>query len=262
MGSIVTNERSAYILDGAELISEDREMASHWASAHINNNAAYRWVVGKYVEADSPNSNNQMWSLSDLETARTSIQHSPMNILHHQNHIVGTFIGTDMMYPTKAQAQEGITNPYVEAIGVFWRYYFPNELAAVEKYHKEGSLFFSMECVAESITFRAKDGTSQEFDYEGPQSPSYGSWGEDKSATRQLNKPHFLGGALIFPPARPGWAGAEVKELSSKVKQHSDEAEAAYETFKEHAPHLKPEVWEELMLTVMQHLHTKEPQSL
>lgn len=249
MGSILTTPCSHILIDRAILVPEDREIASHWASSHMNGNPAYRWVIGKYVEADRPNSNMQMWRLNDLQTAQSTIIHAPMNILHHQEHIVGTFVGAEMMYPTNDVAQQ--TNPYLEVIGAFWRYYYPTELAVVEQSHAEGSLFFSMECVARTMTIIRPDGESASFDYDGPNSASYGEWGQSSENIRRLDEPHFLGGALIFPPKVPGWKGANVQELSEIVAANPTEAKSAYDTFAEGAPHLDSSVWEELMLSVM-----------
>lgn len=246
MGSILTTERTLMFMDKAEIVSVDFDIASHWAAKYINGNPAYKWVVSKYVEADNPNSNRQMWSLADLESNHSTLHHAPLNLLHQQSDIVGTYVGSDVIY-----SKDGSANPHVESVAAFWRHYFPNELAAMEKFHKEGTLFSSMECVSETVTFIAADGRSEEFPYEGPRHPSYGDWNKDSTAARRLNKPHFVGGALIFPPVRPGWGGASVQELSEFIKDHEQEAEFAYHTFKKGAPHANPDVWEELMLHVI-----------
>ena len=253
MGSILTSACSHILLDRAVLLPEDRELASHWASEYINGNPAYRWVIGKFVEADRPNSNMQMWRLNDLKESQSTIDYSPMNILHHPQHVVGTFVGTEMMYPSGSsdEAQEQQLQPYIEAAGAFWRYYYPQELAVIEKAHAEGSLFFSMECVAETMTFVDPAGEEKSFDYVGPMSDTYGEWGKSQANIRRLDGPHFLGGALIFPPKRPGWKGANIQELSEIVAANEEEAAAAYDTFAEGAPHLDPSIWEELMLHVL-----------
>jgi hypothetical protein len=251
MGALLTTPTTHVLLDQAFLVPEGRDFASHWAGKFINGNPAYRWVVGKYVEADRPNSNMQQWTLTDLESANTTIAHAPMNVMHRPQHIVGSFVGSEILYPIAGNDSAEDSTPHIEAVGAFWRYYFPTELAVVERAHNEGSLFFSMECVAETFTFFRPDGTSKSFPYVGATHPSYGEWGADPKNVRQLDKPHFLGGALIFPPKRPGWTDAKVQDMSDLVKDNSAEAEAAYMTFAERAPHLSPAVWEELMLGVL-----------
>lgn len=282
MGISLETDCSYVFLDSATLLPDDRDIAGHWASNYINDNPAYRWVVGKYVEADNPNRNNQMWALSELEGSKASILHAPLNILHRPQHIVGSFTGAEMNYPTDAASKketdshpndpnndEGPNNdmkkkkkakksvsdvtdpyPYMGAVAAFWKSYYPTELVVVERAFNEGSLFFSMECVSDTITFKTPAGLTETFKYAGPKSPTYGSWG-DRANIRQFNKPHFLAGALIFPPAAPGWQGASIKEISKKVDANISDAEIVYEMFKGASPHLAPTVWEELMLSVV-----------
>jgi hypothetical protein len=252
MGTIITTPCSHILLDQAVIVPQDRDVASHWASQHMVDNPAYRWIVGKYVEADAPNSNMQQWRLGDLEVARETVKYAPLNVLHRPEHIVGNFVGTEMLYPTRNPQDEAAqVQPFIEAVAAYWHYYFPTEFAIVERSFNEGSLYFSMESVAESIEFISPEGESAEFPYVGPQSESYGAWGKDPQNIKQLNRPHFLAGALIFPPTRPGWKGAHIKDLAALIQAHESEAEAVYETFKQGSPHLSPEVWEELMLDVM-----------
>lgn len=253
MGAILTTPCSHVLFDRAVLVPDDRDIADHWAKSVINDNPAYRWVIGKYVEADNPNQNNQMWTFDGLNDKAETVLHAPMNMLHRSNHIVGAFVGVDMMYPTTETAEDGL-RPFIEAAGAFWQYYFPNELAVITQAHNEGSLFFSMECVSETLTIIRPDGASQEFPYMGPAAEPYGEWGA-KENVRRFNNPHFLGGALVVPPAKPGWKGAEVKELANMISQNQEEAGAVYEAAKAGAPQLDESVWEELMLTVMARAH-------
>jgi hypothetical protein len=254
MTTLLESKTTHMMIDQAMLVPEDRDMASHWASDLMNNNPAYRWVVAKYVEADAPNSNRQQWTLSDLEERSSTVNHSPMNMLHRREHIVGNFIGQEILYPiagndTVEEAEQ--RNPYVEVVGAFWKYYFPNELASVERAFSEGSLFVSMECVGEHMTFIDPSGESKSFDYMGPSHESYGAWGLSKSNIRQIDQPHFLGGGLIIPPQKPGWKNATVKELSTMIDDNEIEAEMVYKSFAEKAPHLDSATWEDLMLVVM-----------
>lgn len=252
MGLSLETSRSHVFLDGAILLPDDREIAGHWAESYINDNPAYRWVVGKYVEADNPNSNNQMWTLDELQKAKKSITDAPMNILHRPQHIVGAYTGAEMNYPISeaADASDPTTHPYIGAVAAFWKYYYPTELAVVEMAFNEGSLFYSMECISDTITFRSTSGEEATFPYAGPSSSSYGDW-NDRSNVRQLNGAHFLAGALIFPPAKPGWKGANIKELANIIDKNDVAAEAAYEMFRSGSPHLSSVAWEELMLSVM-----------
>lgn len=254
MSVLVEGKNSFFIGSQAELLTEERETASEWASKHIKHNPALKWVLGKYVEADNPNSNKQFWALEDLRMSQPTIEHAPMNILHRPRNIVGAFVATEMMYP--AEEHSDIVNPFVEALGVFWKYYFPDELKAVEAAHNEGSLFFSMECVADTITCAGENGCESNFKYAGATSPTYCDHLNQHVSIKQLNKPHFLAGALVIPPAKPGWTKASIQSLSTLVQEHADETERVYEELAAAAPHLSPKEWEFQMLKIMEKAHS------
>jgi hypothetical protein len=238
--------------DACTLLPEGRDIASHWAEALVIGNPAFRYIVGKYVEADNPNRNMQQWSLADLPEAQISIRNSPLNVLHRQQHVVGSYIGSELLYPTSSAEEGG--RPFIEAAAAFWAFYFPDELKVIEKAHNEGSLFYSMECIGKSMTFIRPDGThSEEMPYLGAYHESYGEDGSNPENIRQINHPHFLGGALIFPPKRPGWKDAKIHQVAEMVNKNAAEAEELYSTFEAASPHLESAVWEAMMLEVMTH---------
>lgn len=250
---VVEGKNSFFLADRAVLIGAgDRELA--WAEKHVHQNPALGWVLGKYVEANKENSNKQYWALDDLHIAQPTITHAPMNLLHDERKVVGAFVATEMMFPIEGE-MASVLNPYVEALGVFWKYYFPREYKIVEAAHAAQSLYFSMECVAQTITCAGEGGCTSEFEYKGPRHETYCAHLNGGESTKQLNKPHFLAGALIFPPDRPGWKGAEVHDLSSLVKEHQVEAELAYEGVKQESPDLNPQQWEALMTQIIAHAH-------
>jgi len=253
MSIVVPGSRSYFLGARARVIDDQKELAAeNWYSDHIAANSALKWIVGRYVEADNPNQNRQMWTHADLTMAEPTIQYAPMNLLHDQKNIVGTFTNTSMMYPTDELAQEGV-NPWIEALGAFWKAYFPEELELVERAHAEGALFFSMECIGESVTFHTADmGENETFPFKGAFHESYGDWNKTENAIRQINNPHFLGGALILPPTQPGWKGAEITDISRYVKQHAAEAEEVYNSIEADSPHLSSHQIEEVMLGFLQ----------
>jgi len=242
----------ADVLDAEQAVADQ-----HWAAAMVNSNPAFRWIVAKYVEGNKPNKNNHLWAAEDLAASVDTVQYAPMNMLHEQNHIVGSFTGSKFMKaephgsldPSTAQ-QQADQNPYIEVVGPFWRYYFPNELATVEKAFAEGSLFISMECVAETARWHNQNGETKDFQYMGPSDASYGEW-QKQGNILQFVKPHFVGGGLIVPPKKPGWGGAEVKQIAELVEEYQQESEDVYEAIAAAAPHLDPKVWEELMFVTM-----------
>lgn len=251
MTVVIEGTKSFFLADRARILDDSRDTA--WAEKFVRPNPAHKWILGKYVEANKANSNKQLWALDDLRMAQPSIQHAPMNMLHHPRSVVGAFVATELVYPvnqTDSAAYE-YENPFVEALGVFWNYYFPDEYKVVEAAHASGSLFFSMECVAESILCTGEGGCGTEFAYDGPRSETYCDHLNEGQSDKQLNKPHFLAGALIIPPERPGWKGAEIKDISSLVKEHKAECEMAYDGVSSETPHLSPAQWEYLMAAIV-----------
>jgi hypothetical protein len=250
MTILTESENSFFLTSSAVLVDTDRDMAAEWASKYIVNNPAIKWVIGKYVEANNANSNGQYWSLEDLRMNQPSIKHSPMNMAHRAHEIVGTFVESEMIYPSTAEE-----NPYIETLGAFWKYYFPNELADVEQAFRTDSLFLSMECVSDSVTCVGPMGCGQTFDYAGPMSETYCDHIRSRASYRQLNNPWFLAGALILPPNRPGWKSADVKELAHTV---SDEIkDQIYHSIAQESPHMSPEEWEDMMFKILEQTFRK-----
>lgn len=253
MTTALSTERAQIMIGSADLWPEAAKAShpGHWAGDYVNDNPALRWIVAKYVEGGNPNRNNHFWAPEDLKTSVASVHNTPMNMLHKAHYVVGSFTGAKYMESDhgKALAQE-VDNPYIEVVGPFWRYYFPNELATVEAAYKEGKLFVSMECIAETARWHRPDGETQDFPYRGPNHASYGEWGTTENML-QFVRPHFLGGGLIVPPVNPGWGGAIVREIAQIIDDHPEEAATIYEAIAERAPHLAPSDWEEIMLMVM-----------
>ena len=252
--TIVLERQSSYTLaDQAWLVEEDRELA--WAEKHVVRNPAFKWVLGKFVQTDQANQNGHVFDLEEMKTAKDSVLHAPMNMLHRPKQIVGTYVATEMIYPTGADAQSAAeaaglaveTTPYLEALAAFWRYYFPEEYDMVERAHSTGNLFFSMECVPEKLRCEL-DGCGREFDYKGRQDPSYCDHLNQPRSRKLMMHPHFTAGALIIPPARPGWRNADVKELAMAT---DEERQALYDQISEAAPHLDAKAWEGLMERLM-----------
>lgn len=245
---IVEGKNSVQLAGQAWVVEDGRELA--WAERHVGHNPAHKYVLGKYVEAETANDNGHIFDTKELETAQASIAHSPLNLLHHPQYIVGAFIASEMVYPIQANAGvEKPANAVVEALAAFWRYYFPEEYKEVERAHGMGSLFYSMEAIPVSVTCAAV--CQQTYPYLGRQSDTYCAHLNAPAAARRLNQPHFMGGALIIPPTRPGWKGADITELSALISADEGHAEALYEGFRADAPHLSATTWEEMMLTVL-----------
>lgn len=235
-------DNSFLFIDRAYVVNDEIETASEWAAKHITTNKAIKWIVGKYAEADQANSNGQFFELAGLRVAQPSIQFSPMNIDHHQNEIVGTWTASEMLYPKSGNT---IANPYIEVLGAFWRAKFPETMQRVESAFNTGMLALSMEAIGESVTCVGNDSCGKTFDFKGPFDPSYCDHINERASDRQLNKPWFMGGALILPPNKPGWGQATVDEIA---KHFSDErAQSILDEIEVSNPELTPKEMEKLM---------------
>lgn len=229
---------------GSRAVILDQSYEKAWAEKHVIPNRAHSYILGKFVEADQANNNGQFFQMAGLRMAQPSIAHSPMNIDHHPGKIVGAFVGSDFVHPTSG---EGASNPYIEALGVFWKSHFPEEWAKVQQAHDAGHLFFSMECVPGKIGCIGEGGCGQVFEYAGQTSPTYCEHINHRTADRDLIDPHFTGGAVLLPPVRPGWSDANIHSL---VARHVEDVEAARE---DDAPAMtsEAEIWERMYAEMM-----------
>jgi hypothetical protein len=211
---IYANAPGVFIDKFEDLKSEAQQSHLTWAEDSVTDNDAIGWIMANYIEADKPNANRHMWTFEDLLEAQHTIKYSPMNVLHNAKNIVGVWVDQNMIYPVADAG--GIEHPYIEVLGAFWLGLNPDLAQLVQKYYSEGSLFVSMECIAETITISA-DERQETYAYKGPTHESYGDIQNIPGAISQLNKPTFIGGALIFPPANPGWRGANVTALACEI---------------------------------------------
>lgn len=243
---IVEGPNSVHIAAPAALVTEDRELA--WAEPHVIKNPAFAWVLGKYVSTGNPNDNGHIFDLDELRASRESVVYAPMNMLHAPQSIMGTFVANELVYPTGTN-QEGAavveTTPYLEALAVFWKFYFPEAYETVRMAHNEGSLAWSMECIPETVT--CAGGCDNTYPYMGRQDASYCDHLNAPGALKKLNKPHFTAGALVVPPARPAWKNASVTELSVQVRQQLEAADALYTATAAEFPNLTSAQWESMM---------------
>lgn len=237
----------AWVMDAATRGLRGMESASSdWATAHMIPNEAISYVLGRFVEANKANNNKQYFKLAALEEAQSSISFSPVNI-NHQSTPVGCFVASAMQYPK----DEG-ENPYVEALSAVWKMYIPEAYALIQRAYAEGNLFYSMEAVPESLSTVGGEDDTKEYAYKGIKDDSYPDSINARSCEGiVLNKPHFVGGALIIPPAKPGWSNADVKQMSKFMGQTWETAEAIYAGAQTIAPDGDPAIWEALMGQLM-----------
>lgn len=252
---VVEGQHSVHIAAPASLVTEDRELA--WAEPYVQKNPAFAWVLGKYVTTGTANDNGHIFDLAELRDARKSVIYAPMNMLHAPHQIMGAYVANELVYPVGGvqerpaeAAAVAEMNPYLEALAVFWKYYFPNAYKAVEAAHAQGALAWSMECIPESVT--CAGGCTSTFPYKGRMDDSYCEHLNQPQALKKLNRPHFTAGALVIPPARPAWRNASVTELSTFVRQELEAADVAYAQTAAEFPHLSAKEWEAIMGELLQ----------
>ncbi len=207
----------------AWLVTQDREMA--WAEDLIRHNPTYAWILGKYIGTGTPNLNGHIFDATESATTKDSLIYAPMNMLHSPRAIMGTYVGAELVYPTNgpdlsASAALGLppeTEPFVESLAAFWKYYFAEEYELVRMAHAEGSLAQSMEAIPASVTC-ATGNCGQTFPYAGRTSDTYCEHLNGHAAPKKLNKPIFTAGAIVVPPSRPAWRGARVSEITVTAK--------------------------------------------
>jgi hypothetical protein len=246
MTILSASDSSDILTAPAWLVDEDYDTASTWASKYIKTSPYLKWIVGNYVEADSANRNNQYWTLDDLKLSHVSVHNAPMS-LAHGTHPIGTYVASELIFPIDA-AQ----HPFVESLSTMWKYRYPDQFKLVEESFRNGTLYQSMECVADSITCVGTDVACNEtFEYKGPFSDTYCEHIKSRAAYRQFNNTSFTGGALIIPPDRPGWKGADIKEVASLI--NSDVADDIYGQVAAESPSLNSSQWESLMQMIVLH---------
>lgn len=245
--TILTEGKDSYFMTAPALLIEDSIDTASWASKYVTKSKHIKWVLGKYVEADNANNNGQYWEYADLRMAQPTITYSAMNV-DHRGPNVGTWVATEMMHPTD---NDNVINPYIEALGAFWKLKFPNQLKDIEAAYEAGNLYISMECNAETVTCVGSDvACGQTFPYDGPASPTYCSHIQSRAAARQLNHSTFIGGALIVPPNKPGWRSANVKDLAGLTTD--DEKNKILVDIADAAPGQSPAQWERTMWAIQE----------
>lgn len=250
MSAVYEGERAFYLACAAQILDTSKEMA--WAEKHVIENEMHKWILGRYAEAEEANTNRQYFGMSNLKFGQPLLTHSPLNV-NHGSMIVGTFVASEIVYPTGEDADGDPLNPYLEALSVFWKHYFEKEYIDIETAHKAKRLFYSMECVPHQIGCTGENGCGEVFEYMGRRDDSYCAHLKDPTSgvVKDLIKPHFTAGALIVPPVRPGWARADIKQISQIASEHADAAEALYSGLAEDAPDGDAVVWEQVMAQIL-----------
>lgn len=216
-----------------------------WSTA-ANPNPYMLWMNGRFVGGEKANRNGAFWSTADLSMGQPTVQHGPLNWLHESRHVIGT-IAKARLHTYDNMRDQALDEPYIEALSGIWRWIYSEEAAVVEMASEQQKLWYSMECVSRSVRCIGDNGCGAEAAYmdyihgRGDTCPHM----RQHSAVRQLVDPTFLGGAVIVPPARPGWGGADASVLAEATRL----AEVAFDQAGQ--PDMTTTEWELLMAQVV-----------
>lgn len=276
---IVPGPMSAHMVTPAMLIPEDREVAWAGAKAHIRTAKDRTFVMGRFVHAGPPpNENGHLFRLEDLEGGHKLIPHTPLNIGHRHQHVVGAFVASELLYPTNTAGQQTnatttvgngqlvsdpnpatayALSPWVETLSVMWKYAFPDEYETLKSAHDMGASFLSMECVPHHVTCPTCDHQTA---WAGLSSDTYCDHMNTGRHDKWLEKPLFVGGALVLPPARPGWRDAQITEVAGLLDAHTDEANLVLAQIADVAPHLSVLEAETFMAVLLAGVFDERPE--
>lgn len=208
----------SYFTTKAQIVSDpeqlEREYAFEMKGERLNPN--FLWISGRYAQGEKANRNGQFWTTQDLKGGEYSIKYTPLNVLHEWDRPVGVFIETKLVHREAASDGE-VLLPEIQALSALWSHLYPEVADAARTAHSQGKLWYSMECIGEAKQCMTCDKT---FDWEASRFCDHleGS----VQAPRRLINPIFQGGALIFPPVRPGWADADIEEVAKATMQFAE----------------------------------------
>jgi hypothetical protein len=225
---IVAGPTSVTITTAASVVVEDREVAWAAAKEQIQTRPDMGWLVGRYLATGVANENGHTFRLDDIQTAYQRIVHTPLNMLHRATHVVGTFVAAELVLPGNEEASRDGETGHVEALAAVWRYPFPDEWAAIKDANESGQLYYSMEAIPKSVTCPSCTTTAA---YAGPASDTYCEHMATAGGPKILDDPLFVGGAIVIPPAKPGWRHADITELATFSEEQVDQV---FEQLTEH----------------------------
>lgn len=220
-------------------------------AAAASTNEHFLWLQGRFVGADKPNRNNAYWSADDLELGQTSVTHGPLNWLHEARHVIGTIAearyvpasSDALCYEAAASAPE----PHIVASSAIWKWIYPDEGWVVQQASDAGRLWYSMECISEHVQCVGEASCGAQVEYAKYLQGLGCQHMQERSAVRRFVNPTFLGGAVIVPPVRPGWADADAAVMT----QAASLAEHAYDSAGR--PDISATEWEQLMAQVVRY---------
>jgi 2'-5' RNA ligase len=205
------------------------------------------WMHGRFVGADAPNRNGALWSAGDLEMARGTVVNGPLNWLHDARHVIGTLAQADFVDAATATINASTGGPqrpveaHITATAAIWKWIYPDEAYVVQQASEQQMLWYSMECISKEVSCVGESGCGNTTTYSAYMAGAACEHVMQRASVRRFVNPVFLGGAVIVPPTRPGWAEADARVMSTA----NSLAEAAFE--QAGRPDVSASAWEQLM---------------
>lgn len=220
-GFVTEANGKAYVTARARIVSNSEELAREYAFSMTDEklNPVFLWISGRFVQGEKANRNGQFWTTTDLKTSEYSIKYTPLNVLHEREKAVGVFVETKLVH-REAAAGEAELLPEIQALSALWSHNYPQIADLVRSAHDENELWYSMECVGEAKQCLT---CSKTFEWSADRFCEHLE--SSATAPRRLINPVFQGGALIFPPTRPGWAEAEIEEVAKATQEYANRDE-------------------------------------
>lgn len=207
------------------------------------------WMHGRFVGAEVPNRNGALWSAGDLQMAQGTVTNGPLNWLHDARHVIGTLAKADFVDPRKERANWELVTPTVEphitATAAVWKWIYPDEAYVIQQASEQEMLWYSMECISGQVACAGENGCGYTVSYTDYMAGAACEHVQQRASIRRFVNPVFLGGAVIVPPTRPGWAEADARVLSTAAPL----AEAAFEQAGQ--PAVATSDWEQIMAQVV-----------
>lgn len=220
---IIEGPSTVTIASQVTVVADDREVAWAAAKEQMHTRPDVGYLIGRYLGTGVANENGHIFRLSDIEAAHNRIVHTPLNMLHRATHVIGTFAAANLVVAQPdgdvATSSDLSATGHVEALAAVWRYVFPDEWETITAANEQRSLFYSMEAIPKSVTCPTCVATHP---YAGPASDTYCDHMAKAGGPKILDDPLFVGGAIVVPPAKPGWRGADITELASASEEEVD----------------------------------------
>lgn len=204
------------------------------------------WMHGKFVGSGEPNRNGALWSAGDLQLAKGTVANGPLNWLHEARHVIGTIAQADYVTPATGRSGQGVqladtAHPHITATAAIWKWVWPDEAYVVQQASDAAQLWYSMECISRQVACAGPNGCGNTTSYAAYMAGEACDHVTQRASVRQFVSPVFLGGAVIVPPTRPGWAEADASVMNSATGL----AEAAFEQAGQ--PDIPASTWEQMM---------------